>query len=317
MASLFETTTLVSPNSAFGSYAARAFGEDLVLSLSNSPGNDNGGMLAVLDSNDNLTAEYVVNEQGIHDIRVIDDDLFVVGTDPLDDWTLGNLYRRQNGAWEKIRTMPNVIHAFGALKDGTEYFVATGAHTGDSQTWSGRIYKSADLQNWTWQELSAQIGEFTYTYRVMDIAKHGSRYYAILMWPVNSTRLLVSDDGENWTVLDNYNPAIYTRMIVHGDKLVMVNDGRYALYLFDTDGDAQTLPLPQTNVIEKFNALASEGARLYFLAADGYIWRTADLSAWERYSYVPNAISLGAWPSQACLVASEVGVNAKLWKIPL
>ena len=36
-----------------------------------------------------------------------------------------------------------------------------------------------------------------------------------------------------------------------------------------------------------------------------------------RYGYIPNAISLGSWPSQACLVASEVGVNAKLWKIPL
>lgn len=320
MQTVFENEVGILSNIHFGVYAMREFGGDMVLSLSNSPGNNNGGMLAVLDSNDNLTAEYAVNEQGVHDIRIIDDDLFVVGTDPLDDWTYGNLYRRQNGAWEKIRTMPNVIHALTAIKDGDDYLIGVGAHTGDNQTWSGRIYKSSDLQNWTWQELGVTITGNYYTYRVMELAKHGDLFYATVMWPINSTRLLSSADGQIWTVVIDditHSPAINARYVTHGDYLCMLNQSLFEIVAFDLEGTYTLIGLPSVNASDRFNVLASDGVYLYVLGNQGDIWRTEDLATWVLYSHVDNAISLGYWPSQNCLVVSDVGTQAKLWKVVL
>lgn len=318
---LFDANVGLAPNSAFGSYAMLEFGGSLVLGLSNSPGNDNGGMVAVLDEAGNLTAEHVVDEQGIHDIRVIDNDLFVVGTDPVDSWAYGNLYLRQNGDWEKIRTMPNVIHALGAIKDGESYLIATGAHTGDNTTYSGRIYKSVDLQSWAWQELGVTLSGNYYTYRVMDMARHGTRIYATVMWPVNSTRLLVSeDDGQTWqVVIDDitHSPAVLARFVTHGDYLCMLNQSLFEIVAFALDGSYLLIDLPSVNASDRFNVLASDGASLYVLDNQGDIWKTSDMSTWVLLCHIDNAISLGYWLSQGCLVVSDVGQSAKLWKIAL
>jgi len=299
----------------------RQIGSNLAIALSNSPGNDNGGMLALLDTDENLAGEYVVNEQGIHDLRLLDNDLFIVGTDPLESWEFGNLYRRQNGTWEKIRTLPNVIHAFAALKSGANYLIATGAHTGDNETYSGRIYLSSDLENWTFQELGVTINENYYTYRVMDIAVHAGKIYASIMWPVNSTRLLTSsDNGQSWNMVFDeitHSPAINARYVFHNDYLCMLNQSLFEIIVFDTNGAYNFLDLPSVNASDRFNVMVSDGNHLYVLDNLGDVWRTGDLSTWELYSHVDNAISLGYWPSQNCLVASDMGVNAKLWKIPL
>lgn len=319
MQALFETQVAIAPNDRFGSYMQIAYGDNLLLGISNSPGNDNGGLVALLSPSGNLALETVVNEQGIHDINVFGDEIVVSGTDPTDgDWNLGNVYRRiNNGTWEEFRTLPNVIHSFGTAKIGGEYFVATGAHIGDNTTYSGRVYRSSDLQNWTWAELGVNGA----TYRVMDIAKCGNRLYATVMLPVNYTLLMISDDnGITWSVMSNdqdYHPGILQRYCIHGDKLCIVNVGRYGLIIIEQDGSYRKLSMPGIAISTKFNVLASDGYSLYALDVSGYIWRTPDLASWQQYSQVTDAISIGYWPSQNCLVVSDKGTQAKLCKIPI
>ena len=320
MQMLFESQIGITPNDSFGSYVQSAYGDNLMLGVSNSPGNDNGGLVASLQPDGTLSLETVVNEQGIHDINVFGDEIVVPGTDPTDGgWNLGNVYRKIDSAWEEFRTLPNVIHAFGMIKIGSEYFVATGAHVGDNTTYSGRVYRSTDLQNWTWVELGVEINGEWYTFRVTEIAKHGSRLYATVMVPVNTTWLFISsDDGQTWTQNPGIDPSIYGRYCIHGDYLCVLNKSLYQIWLFDLEGIVSVLSLGGgKNASEKFNVLASDGERLYVLANDGYIWRTSDLATWQLYSQVTNAISIGYWPSQNCLVVSDKGANAKLWRIAL
>lgn len=318
MQSLFEEQTAIAPSNDFGSYVGVPVGDDLIIGVSNSPGNDNGGLIARLAPGGDLSLETVVNEQGVHDIEIFDGEIFVTGTDPTDGgWDLGNVYRSVGGGWSQYRTLPNVIHALGATKLNGEYWVAAGAHVGDNTTYSGRLYRSTDLQSWTWQEIGAVINGTLYTYRVMDVANHGGTWYATAMWGINNTRLLTSQDGCVWTQTD-LQPSVYARYIIHSGMLCMANQGGFEVYAFGEDGSQATIDLPESvRLSDRFNILASDGAYLYALDNAGYILRTSDLVAWQRYSYVANAISVGYWPSQNCLVVSDRGAQAKLWRIPV
>jgi hypothetical protein len=60
--------------------------------------------------------------------------------------------------------------------------------------------------------------------------------------------------------------------------------------------------------------MASSGNDLYYLSRSGAIW---DALTGVQISQVDNATSLGYWPNQNCLIASNRGAQAALYRISL
>ena len=69
-----------------------------------------------------VSAEALEDEQ-IKRFLVLDGALCIVGTDPRGDWTMGNYYLLENGAWQTVRALPDGIHCFdGVVFEGKTYF---------------------------------------------------------------------------------------------------------------------------------------------------------------------------------------------------
>lgn len=72
------------------------------------------------------TKEFVnqgrIEDEAADHYRVINGRLYVPGTDPQEDWSLGNFYRLENGAWVKHRTLPGAIHSFDIVGVGDTLF---------------------------------------------------------------------------------------------------------------------------------------------------------------------------------------------------
>ena len=66
-----------------------------------------------------------IEDEAADHFRVIDDRLYVPGTDPREDWNLGNFYRLENGQWVKHRTLPGAIHCFDMVGVGNTLFAMT------------------------------------------------------------------------------------------------------------------------------------------------------------------------------------------------
>lgn len=287
----------------------------LFFGAGNEPAGSDGAVIARVDSVGVVTSEHSLDEQGCHDMHLHAGKIYVAGTDPTDDWTFGNIYiRGTDGAWVKRRTLPLTIHTWGLCHDGDgQLWAGVGAHAGDNATWEGRVLMSED-DGLTWGG-NIKLND----YRIYDVLWHNGHYYAVgYHWTGSQYQyqLWHSLDGTDWQLVAGAQPYRLQRLVAHGDVVVTVN---YALnQLLAIDGESvSSYALPATYRSVMLNGLVSVDANLYLVDAIGQIWQTSDLQNWTQYSYIPNAISLGAWPSQACLVASEVGVSAKLWKIPL
>jgi len=251
----------------------------------------------------------VLDEQGVHDMQLVGDRLFVAGTDPTDDWTLGNLYERSAlGAWSKRRTMTNVLHSFGLWHDDTNLFVAVGAHAGDNVTWKGRVLRSAD-DGATW---AAQVD--VNSYRILDVISHASRLYAVgYDWTGSAyTQDLhtSADGGATWSKVASVTPVKRPRMIAFGSSLLVA--GSSTIYRIDGSHTVTAHAVPFT-IPDLYNVLATDGANVYVIDADGHVWRSADLINWTRYTYVVNAISI-AWWSGVGLMIADSGLSARIWK---
>jgi hypothetical protein len=77
----------------------------------------------------NFVEEYVVNDEQVARFYPVGDTLFVPGHDPRDDWSYGNLYRRTNGAWSKLRNIPRGIHVYD-IRHFAGRLIATGGAYG-------------------------------------------------------------------------------------------------------------------------------------------------------------------------------------------
>ena len=156
-------------------------------------------------------------------------------------------------------------------------------------------------------------------YRITDVLWRSGYYYATgYDWQggLFQPQIWTSSDGADWQLIAGVLPSVLQRLVIHGDLVLMVEASLSRLLVVDgVSVSSYALPSPFRAVM--LNGLMSVGADLYFVDAIGQIWVTSDFSNWTQYSYVPNAISLGYWPSQNCLVASDVGPTAKLWKIQL
>ena len=63
-----------------------------------------------------------IEDEAADHYRVINGRLYVPGTDPKEDWSLGNFYRLENEQWIKHRTLPGSIHCFDIVGVGDTLF---------------------------------------------------------------------------------------------------------------------------------------------------------------------------------------------------
>jgi hypothetical protein len=307
----FESETGQTANAEFGAYVMQPFGSDLLIGLSNNPGNYDGALITRSTTGNTLTTERTLDEQGAHDMQIVGGRVFVPGADPVepsDEWTLGNLYERSvGGTWTKLRTLPLTIHALGLWHDGSVLWVGGGMHTGDNVTWKGRVLRSTD-DGVTW---AAQVD--VNNYRIYDVIGHAGKLYATgYDWTGSEYTQdlhVSSDGGATWSKVAGVTPAIKPRMIAFGTSLIVA--GETNLYRVDGSHVVTTYALPFTTA-SLWNILATDGTNVYALANDGRVWRSSDLTSWTAYTYVPGAIAIARW-SGVGLMISDSGVNARVW----
>jgi hypothetical protein len=94
----------------------------------------NSGPVAIIyyDTNKKkFIREGKVNEEQIDLFRVINNQLYIPGHDPLDSWKLGNFYQRLNsGNWIKYRNIPKALHSSDLIKYNNKLFLALGLKNG-------------------------------------------------------------------------------------------------------------------------------------------------------------------------------------------
>ena len=62
------------------------------------------------------TVSGIVPDEAIIRFNVIDKRLIIPGTDPMEDWELGNYYELKDGEWQVHRVLPNAVHTFDVIK---------------------------------------------------------------------------------------------------------------------------------------------------------------------------------------------------------
>jgi hypothetical protein len=241
-----NNTYLLSPQ-YFGSYTIQPIGNDLFIGLSaDLPASGDGALLSKY-SNGNLTAILNSNgtnpiyEQGMHTMFYDGNTIYIPGTDPMDDWTLGNLYTYiPNQEIIKHRTIENGLHGLGILVEGNTIYMGTGSHTGDNITWEGRLYKSTDGgENWTYSVFS--------NYRLWNLSRFSGDLYGLGIeidaggWQ-NPIFRKSQDNGQTWETISGpsiipgpyyrTNPTLFAgslitkelgQIAVSGNTMVLVN----------------------------------------------------------------------------------------------
>lgn len=295
----------------FGAYLLQPIGSALLIGCGNSPGNEDGSQVFRSAAGTTFAHEYSPAEQGSSvDGQLVNGEWWVCGQDPTDDWTLGNIYQRSAaGVWSKIRTLPLTIHALGLWHDGSAIYVAAGAHTGDSATWRGRVLKSSDGgATWT----SVDVND----YRCYDVVGFDGKLYAIGYTAANSQDFHVSTDGGAvWSKVAGVTPALKPRLVEFGGALVGVQSSLAGIFAVAAGGMV-TLNSTPFSIANQWNVLADGGdGYLYALSANG-VWRSADLSTWQFYAAISSPIGIALWPGVGLMV-SDVGLNARLWRVPV
>jgi len=79
---------------------------------------------------------FVTDEEQVEQFRAFDGALWIAGVDATEDAWLGNVYRRSDGAWTKLRTVPNGVHVHDvAAWRGALWAVGSG---GTPSEWNAR-----------------------------------------------------------------------------------------------------------------------------------------------------------------------------------
>ena len=69
-------------------------------------------------------------DEQIKRFRVLGGKLVTLGTDPKDDWNMGNYYLFDEGEWEILRVLPSGIHCFDAVEFDSMTFFGLGVSSG-------------------------------------------------------------------------------------------------------------------------------------------------------------------------------------------
>lgn len=75
--------------------------------------------------------EATIDDEQIDRFVVLDGELVIPGHDPRQSWKLGNFYRRRpDGAWDKVRTVPEGVHIYDMVSYQGRWFAALGTARG-------------------------------------------------------------------------------------------------------------------------------------------------------------------------------------------
>ncbi len=286
------------------------------------PAAADGALLGLFDD-EGIRAVAALDEQGMLDMATGRGLLLIPGVDPCcpDGWEAGNFYTYAASAGlTKWRTLPNVLHAWGAWYDAAEdeVYVAASAHRGDFTGSVGEIWRTGDLGG-HWARIANDengVGD----YRTYDVLGHWGRLYATSADSLNSCALVAQPDvGADWMpVLPDQRLACYHRLVSFGDALIALDATRHGLLVVTGEGDPFERELPFTIGALSLNWAAVAGDHLYSLSSDGQILVTRDLTVWETVAQADQEfVTIQYWPQRSWLVLATRGANGALWKLEL
>ncbi len=274
---------------------------------------DDGGMRSVAR----------LDEQGVLDMVSRGEMLFIPGVDPCcpDGWEAGNVYTYgATAGLTKRRTLPNVLHAWGAWYDAVEdqVYVAASAHRGDFTGSIGEIWRTADLGA-HWEPVANDehgVGD----YRTYDVLGHRGRLYATSADSLNTCLLVAQPEvGTDWApVFPDERLACYHRLTSFGDALLALDRTRNSLLIVSGQGELSRRELPFTVGVMTIHWATVAADYLYAPSDDGRILVTRDLAVWETVAQADEEfVTIQYWPQRDWLVLASRGANGTLWKLGL
>ena len=310
----FEADTGETADATFGAYVLTTIGANLFVGLGNEPAGSDGAEIVSTPDGVTLTTERVLDEQGILDMHALAGELWSPSCDPIYS-PFGSVYKRDAvGVWSQQETIPTTWHVWGLCHDsGGNLFACTGSYSGGGAVFEGRVLRSPD-GGATWPQ-NVQVND----YRVFDVIEFGARLYAIgYHWTGSAyqQQLWYSvDGGATWNLVAGQTPHRYQRFVQFGTLLIYIDELLNSLRAIDAAFAITSYSLPASIASLRFNVLTTDGTYLYVLDASGYIWRSSDLVDWTRYSFVAGGIALTYWASDSSLIVSDIGTNARLWRV--
>jgi hypothetical protein len=93
----------------------------------------NTGPIPVISYNgQGFETEFTVDEEQIYSFVITNEQLLIPGTDPREDWSLGNFYRLEprclapKPCWSKTRSIPYGVHTYDLLQEGGRLYATIG-----------------------------------------------------------------------------------------------------------------------------------------------------------------------------------------------
>jgi hypothetical protein len=306
----------------FGIYAVEPVGDALYLGFGTArPAEATGALLAKTDGS-GLRAIYQPPEQGFIGMRYCGGSLCIPGVDPVEDWTLGNVYT--GNPPENIlkhRSLPNVVHTLGLYPHAAagRLYAAVSRHSGDNQTFSGGVMVSDD-QGESWHAAPDPKGALGH-YRTYDIDLFGDTLYATAnddYWGP-SALAASADGGATWKRI-NVQIEGRPRLLAARDFLVAQRKGGEGLILISPKGKSTRTRFRGFTAAEwSYNYIcAGYGGWYYLLASGGRIYNSRDLLAWTLVAETGlSLLAVGYWQTRNWLIVTDRGANASLWRLDL
>lgn len=307
----------------FGAYGIAPAGGTLYLGFGAAlPAQQDGALLAAFDAR-GLHSAVALDEQGFLDLSAVGDTLLIPGVDPCcpDGWEFGNFYAGRTGAaLVKRRNLPWVLHGWGIWHDTATAltWLAVSSHLGDSVTLTGEIWRTPDL-GLTWTRVATR-DDGVGGYRTYDVAGHGGRLYAVAAEFGGCTLVAAPETGTVWTpVAPADSLACIHRLVRFGRRLLALDVTRRAVLVVDAGGALQRHALPFTVGPYTLHWATEAAGRLFAVADDGGILRTADLVDWTPVAAGDGRAYTGIsyWPYRRWLVLGERGGGGGPWRLRL
>ena len=177
------------------------------------------------------SSDELIPDEQIKRFTVLDERLVATGTDPKDDWELGNYYVFKDGKWETLRALPNGVHCFDAIEFGGESFFALGvtSHHFPVVRFDGENYVSVEFfRNGELLDTSSHE-----TIRVYNLFEYMGELYAFLTLDQtneNGEMLYFMDlyvyDGKAFNYKSGRLPSFDMREVAVADeKIFFIIDG--------------------------------------------------------------------------------------------
>ena len=141
------------------------------------------------------SAETLPDEQ-IKRFALVGGELAILGTDPKEDWTMGNYYLLRDGKWETLRVLPSGIHCFDYTEFDGDGFFGLGVNSGDCPVvrFDGESYTAVGFYK-DGEPLDTSVYE---TVRVYNLFEYRGELYAFFTFDK------VGEDGAKNYYMDLY-----------------------------------------------------------------------------------------------------------------